>query len=202
LTLALAEHASPAKVPILWKTNGFLTARAIDLIAPVLDAVNIDVKAARERAHRELTGAPLAPVLDAVERFRAAGVWVEVSTPLIPGAASDPADLKVIARRIADVDTDMPWHLLRFSPVHRMADADPTPPAVLAAARRIGYEAGLRYVYVERALGPAGRDTCCPDCRIPLVTRGIWQTLTNGLVAGHCPGCEHPVPGKWKEHRR
>lgn len=91
LTLALAEHAAPAGVPLVWKSNGFLTAKAIDLVAPVLDAVNIDVKAADDPAHRRLTGAPLGPVLAAIERFRAAGVWVEVSTPLIPGTSTDPA---------------------------------------------------------------------------------------------------------------
>jgi pyruvate formate lyase activating enzyme len=198
LTLALAEHAAPAGVPILWKTNGFLTAAAVDLVAPALDAVNVDVKAAGERAHRELTGAPLAPVLDAIERLRAEGVWVEVSTPLVPGAAADPADLEVIARRLAAVDVDLPWHLLRFSPVHRMRDADPTAPADLVAAKEIGHRAGLRHVYVERALGPAGRNTVCPGCRTLLVDRGIWETLGQALVDGRCPRCAEPVAGRWE----
>ncbi|MDT3398737.1 radical SAM protein [Streptomyces sp. B1866] len=73
LTLALAEHARPLGVPLLWKSNGFLTPRAVDLVAPALEAVNIDVKAAEDAPHRRLTGAPLAPVLDALERFRARG---------------------------------------------------------------------------------------------------------------------------------
>lgn len=197
LTLALADHAAPAGVPIVWKTNGFLTAAAADLVAPVLDAVNVDVKAAGERAHRALTGAPLAPVLDTIERLRAAGVWVEVSTPLVPGAATDPADLDAIARRLAAVDPDMPWHLLRFSPVHRMRDADPSAPQALAVATEIGHRAGLRYVYVERALGPAGRNTRCSRCRALLVTRGIWEILDQTLVDGRCPRCAEPVPGRW-----
>lgn len=201
LTLALADHAAPAGVPLLWKTNGFLTAAAVDLVAPVLAAVNVDVKAATERAHRELTGAPLAPVLDAIERFRAAGVWVEVSTPLIPGTSADPADLDAIARRLAGIDPDLPWHLLRFSPVHRMSDADPSSPDSLAAAREIGHRAGLRHVYVERALGPAGRNTRCPRCRTVLVERGIWETLEQVLADGRCPQCAEPVPGRWKDGR-
>lgn len=198
LTLALAEHTGAAGIPILWKTNGFLTSAAVDLVAPVLDAVNIDVKAAGERAHRELTGAPLAPVLDAVERFRAAGVWVEVSTPLVPGAASETADLEVIAARLAAIDVDMPWHLLRFSPVYHLHDTDPTAPGDLAAAKEIGHRAGLRHVYVERALGPPGRGTVCPRCRTPLVDRGVWETLRTTLVDGRCPECAEPVPGRWE----
>jgi pyruvate formate lyase activating enzyme len=101
LTLSLAEHAGPRGVPLVWKTNGFLTTAAVDMVAGALEAVNIDVKAADEGAHRRLTGAALRPVLDALERFRAAGVWVEVSTPLIPGVSAEPAALASIARHLA-----------------------------------------------------------------------------------------------------
>jgi pyruvate formate lyase activating enzyme len=202
LTLALAERAAPAGVPLLWKTNGFLTRSAIDMVAPVLEAVNIDVKAASEKLHRALTGAPLAPVLDAIERFRATGVWVEVCTPLIPGTSADLVDLELIASRLAAVDPDLPWHLLRFSPVYRMSEADPSSPSSLAAAKEIGHVAGLRYVYVERALGADGRNTRCPRCRTVLVERGIWETLDRQIVDGRCPQCEQSVPGRWGGHPR
>ncbi len=197
LTLALAEHARPAGVPVVWKTNGFLTAAAIDLVAGALDAVNIDIKAAGDAAHRRLTGAPLAPVLDAVECFRAAGVWVEVSTPLVPGAAADPAALAAIARHLAAVDPDIPWHLLRFTPDFRMCRPPPTTPEALARAVEAGRDAGLRFVYVERALGPCGRETRCPSCDTLLVARGIWETLDVTLTGGACPGCAQPIPGRW-----
>ncbi|GGK97331.1 AmmeMemoRadiSam system radical SAM enzyme [Sphaerisporangium melleum] len=194
LTLALADHG----LPIVWKTNGFLTAEAIDLVAPVLTAVNIDVKAAESARHRELTGAPLEPVLDAVARFHAAGVWVEASTPLIPGVSAAPDQLTTIARHLAAISPDLPWHLLRFTPDFRMRAEAPTPPAALAQAREIGHRAGLRFVYVERALGVDGRRTTCPACGGTLVDRGIWETLDNCLVRGACPACGTPVPGRWE----
>ena len=198
LTLALAEHAVPGGVPVLWKTNGFLTRQAIDLVAPALTAVNIDVKAAEDAAHQRLTGAPLGPVLDAVERFRAAGVWVEVSTPLIPGVSADAAALRVIAARLAALDRAIPWHLLRFTPDFKMAGDRPTLPDELRAARQIGRQAGLQFVYVERALGPAGRETRCPSCASLLVARGIWQTQRNAVRAGRCPRCSAATPGVWE----
>jgi pyruvate formate lyase activating enzyme len=198
LTLALAEHAAPAGVPIVWKSNGFLTAQAIDLVAPVLDAVNIDVKAASDAPHRRLTGAALRPILDAVVRFRAAGVWVEVSTPLIPRVSDQPEQLRTIARTLASIDPAMPWHLLRFTPDFRMADESPTAPGLLSAAVGIGHDAGLPFVYVERALGPTGRQTRCPGCATVLVQRGIWETREQRLVGGACPRCARPVPGRWE----
>jgi pyruvate formate lyase activating enzyme len=195
LTLALGEHG----VPIVWKSNGFLTAAGTELVAPVLTAVNIDVKAAREQAHRRLTGASLGPVLDTIERFRALGVWVEVSTPLIPGVSAEPEALRGIARRLAAIDPGMPWHLLRFTPDFRMRRENPTAPAELSTAKDIGNECGLDYVYVERALGAAGRRTNCPICGTFLIERGIWETTQVQLNTGRCPACAHRIPGRWRK---
>jgi pyruvate formate lyase activating enzyme len=197
LALAIAEHSRPSGIPLVWKTNGFLTARAIDLVAGALDAVNIDVKAAEDGPHRRLTGAPLLPVLDSIERFRAAGVWVEVSTPLIPGTASSDDQLRALARVLGSIDPGLPWHLLRFTPDFRMRRFAPTTPAALARAVAIAGEAGLRFVYVERALGKAGRTTRCPSCGCSLVERDIWVTTACRLEGGACPSCATPIPGRW-----
>lgn len=198
LALDLADAARPHRIPLLWKTNGFLTAGAVSLIAPALTAANIDIKAIDDDTHRQLTGAPLTPVLDTVERLRAAGVWIEISTPLIPGASDHPEQLTRIAARIARIDPDIPWHLARFTPDHRLTGHPPTPPATLAQAVTAARAAGLRYVYVERALGPAGRRTTCPRCGQTLVERDVWALTTLSVVHGACPACDTPVPGIWR----
>jgi pyruvate formate lyase activating enzyme len=198
LTLALAAAGAPRGVPVLWKSNGFLTPAAVAAVAPAVRAANIDVKAADEAAHRRLTGGALAPVLEAIAGLRALGVWLEISTPLIPGFSADDRQLAAIAGTLADIDPAMPWHLLRFTPTFRMATADPSPPHRLAAAAAIGRRAGLRHVYVERALGPAGRATRCPGCGATVVERGIWSTEAVHLRDGRCPACEHPVEGVWR----
>ena len=198
LTLALAELAGEHGVPLVWKSNGFLTPEALDLVSPLLSAVNIDIKAAEEAPHRQLTGAPLQPVLEAVKRFHDDGVWVEVTTPLIPGTADSPTQLATIADRIATVSPDVPWHLVRFTPDHRLADSRPTSPAALAHAVNIGHEAGLRYVYVERALGEAGRRTVCQRCSATLISRDVWALRETMILDGNCPACGLAVPGRWR----
>jgi len=193
LTLALARHGREAGVDVIWKSNGFLTAEAVALCAPAVAAVNIDVKTMDERAHRTLTGAPMRPVLDAIRAFREHGTWVEVCTPLIPGVT----DPEPIAAALARISPDIPWHLLRFTPAYRMRDQDPTAPRALAAAVEAGLAAGLRYVYVERALGAAGRNTRCPSCHATVVRRGVWTLLENRIQAGRCPGCGERLEGRW-----
>lgn len=197
LTLALAALGVPRGVGIVWKTNGFLTPEALALAGPALAAVNIDIKAADEKRHHELTGAPLAPVLASLRTLHAQGVWVEASTPLIPGVSASPSDLARIAAAIASVDPGIPWHLLRYTPAYRRSADLPTLPDALAAAARIGSAAGLRYVYVERALGPSGRATRCPGCGDTVVARDVWALRELRLQDGTCPRCGTAVEGRW-----
>ncbi|MGW5128907.1 AmmeMemoRadiSam system radical SAM enzyme [Streptomyces sp. NPDC004069] len=199
LTLELAERAGPLGVPVVWKSNGFLSVEAARRLAPALSAVNIDVKAVEEEPHRQLTGVSLAPVLDTVRRLYEAGVWVEVSTPLIPGTSADDGQLERIAGFLAALDRDIPWHLLRLTPTFKMADHLPTGPGRLAAARAIGHSAGLRYVYVERALGEKGRATHCSACGWPVVTRKVWGLDdSTGVEGGACRRCGTVVAGVWR----
>lgn len=197
LTVALAECGAAHGVEVVWKSNGFLTPEAVDLVAPNLAAVNIDLKGVDEAAHRRITRAPVAPVLSTIRRLREHGVWVEVSTPLIPRLSTTDRQVAEIAAAIAGIDPAIPWHLLRFTPTFRMRDEQPTSPAALATARRIGLAEGLRYVYVERALGPAARATRCPHCGSEVITRDIWALRENRLQDSRCPDCDHALEGRW-----
>ncbi|WP_261575887.1 radical SAM protein [Frankia gtarii] len=165
LTVALADHAGPARVPLLWKSNGFLTPAAVAVAAPRLEAVNIDVKAATEPAHQRLTGAPLAPVWDTIEALHAAGVWVEVSTPLIPGVSAEPDALAAIARRLTAVDADIPWHLVRFTPDFRMRRPSPTSPAELRHAARLGNPCGTAVRLCGKGAGRGRSGDTLPGLR-------------------------------------
>jgi pyruvate formate lyase activating enzyme len=197
LTLALAAAARGRGVPILWKTNGFITAAAQAELAPCLAAVNVDLKAGDERSHRALTAAPLAPVLAALGRFAAAGIWVEVSTPLIPTVNADPDSLRRIADHVRALGPDVPWHLGRFNPEYRLKHLPPTADETFHLAVDVARAAGLRHVYIERALGPFGRRTACPTCGTTVVERDIWTTTLVTLVDGKCPTCGTSIPGRW-----
>lgn len=197
LTLELARHGKELGVPVVWKTNGFLTEEAAATAISAVTATNIDIKAADEEAHRRLTGAPLRPVLQTLRAFVDGGVWVEVSTPVIPGVNAEPAQLAWIAEQVAEVSTDIPWHLLRWTPGFKLTEGDPTSPAALAEAVSIGWRAGLNHVYVERALGADGRATHCPGCGRVVVRRAIWALDSVDLYDGACPECGCRVAGRW-----
>jgi pyruvate formate lyase activating enzyme len=198
LTLDLAREAAPLNVDILWKSNGFLTAEAIDTLTPFLKAVNIDLKAADERRHRALTGAPLAPVLETIARFVELGIWVEVSTPVVPRLNDDELSLRHMAGTLREIaGPSVPWHLIRAIPEYKLERSVPTPVDTLRRAVEIGRTEGLHHVYVERALGAESRATLCPSCNELVVRRGVWQTEEIRLVENACFRCGSPVSGLW-----
>jgi pyruvate formate lyase activating enzyme len=197
LTLALAPLARDAGVPIVWKTNGFITEGAARHLSTAIAAVNVDLKSPVEADHRRLTRAPLAPVLRAVEVWKAQGVWIEISTAVIAGLNDSDEQIRALARIVRGWGRSTPWHLLRVHPDYRMTDISPTHPAALERARQIAHEEGLDHVYVERALGPDGRATTCPECKARVIERGIWSVERVLLVSGCCPQCGQPIQGRW-----
>lgn len=197
LTLALAQIAHPLGVPLIWKSNGYITPEALERLIPCLTAVNIDVKASTDAKHRALTGAPLTPTWDTIRALHRADIWVELSTPVIPNVNADVDSLRAIAESLCRVSRDIPWHLLRFTPDFRLNRLPPTSPDQLREAVRIAREVGLRYVYVERALGPEGRETRCPGCHAPVVRRDIWATVEVSLNGDACPHCGKSILGRW-----
>jgi pyruvate formate lyase activating enzyme len=149
----------------IYVTNGYMTAEMLETIRPCLDAANVDLKAFREETYRKYVGGRLKPVLETMKKMKNLGIWLEVTTQVIPGINDGRAELKYAAAFVSrELGVDTPWHISRFFPHYKMKEAPPTPLETLYRAKRIGIEAGLRYVYVgnltPRAAVPnAGRMT-------------------------------------------
>ena len=180
----------------VWVSNGYMTAEATEALSPTLDAINIDLKGITEEFYHEVVGANVRPVLDSIERFVSAGVWVEVTTLVIPGLNSSDEELRWTAEAIVGISPAIPWHISRFHPSYRLLDLPPTPVETLERARRIGRESGLRYVYLGNVPGE-GEDTRCPECRKLLVKRIGFLVRENRLADGRCPHCGAEVDGVW-----
>lgn len=198
LTLALARSAREKGVSIVWKSNGFITPEALAQLSPAISAINLDLKSCNSRAHHRLTGAFVEPVLEALALWVKSGTWVEVSTPLIPGFNDDDASVAEMAEFVAGLGLDIPWHLLRFHPDYRLRAAPPTSPERLARALQVARSVGMKYVYVERALGEPGRTTLCASCGERLISRGLEGGAQLHFSDGVCPRCNTPVAGVWK----
>ena len=192
-TARLAADRGLANVLV---TNGYETSEALDVLAPLVQAANVDLKSFDDRFYRRIVGARLAPVLETLTGMKNRGIWVEVTTLVIPGLNDDPAELEALARWIAaELGPETPWHVSRFFPTYRLTDLDPTPTATIERAVQIGRGAGLRHVYSGN-VRDADEDTRCAGCGEVLIRRrGFTARPAAALLGGHCAKCGRTLAG-------
>lgn len=179
-------------------SNGYTSTAALERIAPVLDAANVDLKGFTEKFYREVAGATLSGVLATLRDYRRLGIWLEITTLVIPGWNDSDEELAAIARFIAEeLGVLVPWHVTAFYPTYKMLDHPPTPTATLRRARRIGLEAGLKHVYVGNVPDATGENTYCPNCRELLIERHGFRLGGIKLEHGACGKCRTPLAGVW-----
>jgi pyruvate formate lyase activating enzyme len=191
-TARLARAAGLANVYV---TNGFMTHEMLDMARPWLDAANVDLKAFRDETYRRYIGARLQPVLESLQKMKALGIWLEVTTLIIPGLNDDPEELRDLADFLSrELGPDTPWHISRFFPHYHMRQTPPTPVETLHRAEKIGREAGLHYIYLGNVAEET--NTFCPGCGNLLIRRAGFSVVENNLLAdGTCPDCGVTVPG-------
>jgi pyruvate formate lyase activating enzyme len=177
-------------------TNGYVSAEMLEQFQPYLDAANVDLKAFRDETYRHYVGARLEPVLDTLKMIKALGIWLEVTTLVIPDVNDDPAELRDAARFVAqELGTDTPWHISRFYPAYKMTDVPATPAETLHQAWEIGLKAGLKYVYVGNVPDNGYQNTVCPGCERVLIRRNSFAVLSNLVQNGRCPDCGTSIAG-------
>ncbi|QXE92205.1 AmmeMemoRadiSam system radical SAM enzyme [Geomonas subterranea] len=193
-----AQLAKAAGLKNIFVTNGYITSEALAAIAPYLDAANIDLKGFTESFYREVVGAALGEVLDCIRDYKRHGIWVELTTLVIPNRNDSETELRDLARFIAsEVGVETPWHVTQFYPTHRLTDQPRTPVETLRSARRIGLEAGLRFVYEGNVPGEGGENSYCSFCGSLLIKRLGYLVEKNLLCNGTCPGCGAVIEGVW-----
>jgi pyruvate formate lyase activating enzyme len=178
-------------------SNGYTSPEATRLIAPYLDGNNIDLKGNDDFYHK-ICGARLEPVKKTIRLMKELGVWVEVTTLIIPDYNDSYEDLKGIAEFIESVDPAIPWHVTQFYPTYKLTEKPRTPVKTLKKAREIGFEAGLKYVYEGNIPGEDGENTYCPHCKELLIRRFGFSIGDIKLMNGRCSKCGTEIEGVWK----
>ena len=194
-----AKIAHARGIRNVFVTNGYMTAEALEMIEPYLDAANVDLKAFNERYYKDLCAARLKHVQATLKRMKSYGIFVEVTTLIVPGLNDDRTELKELAEFIAhDLGTDTPWHISRFHPTYKLTDRPPTPVKTLTEAREIGLNAGLKYVYTGNVPGNSGENTFCPACGETVIERWGFQVGVVRIKDGQCSHCGAGIDGVWE----
>ena len=196
--VAVFREAKSRGLYTAYVSNGNGTPQVLDYIRPWVDFYKVDLKSMDDKHYRELGGV-LQNVLDSIAAIHERGIWLEVLTLVIPGFNDSEEELRRAARFVASVSADIPWHVTAFHPDYKMTDRGSTSARTLVRAAGIGTEEGLRYVYAGNLPGAVGEweNTRCPGCRLTLIERFGFRIIRNLLVAGACPRCATPIPGRW-----
>lgn len=177
-------------------SNGYMTPESAEMIAPYLDGNNIDLKGDNE-FYKKVCGARVEPVLETIKLMKERGVWVEITTLIIPGYNDSERVLNGIIDFILSVDNSIPWHVTRFHPTHKLIKAESTPLETLQLARNTGMKKGLKFVYEGNTRAGSGESTYCYECNSLLIERAGFSIYNNRLKDGKCPECKAFIEGVW-----
>lgn len=189
-----ASLAHEKGIKNVFVSNGYTAAEAARAIIPYLDANNIDLKGGDD-FYKKLCGAKLQPVLDTITLMYQSGVWIEITTLIIPGYNDSDSTLRTIAEFIVSLDMSIPWHVSQFYPTYKLLDRPRTPLSTLKRAYEIGKETGLKYVYLGNVPGENGESTFCPGCGEMLIARRGYSLGEIKIRNGRCITCAAVIEG-------
>lgn len=183
--------AREKKIKNTWVTNGFMTDETLDLTVSYLDAANVDIKSFDDKFYKESCGAGVAPILDNCKKMKNLGIWIEITTLVIPTLSDNEAMLKNIANFIFnELGSETPWHLSAFSGElsWKLQKIPDTPLKAIQKACKIGKEAGLKYVYSGNVPGESLENTYCPKCSEVCIKRAGYY-IEKFYDEGKCSKC-------------
>lgn len=193
--LEVAPLAKSKGVRIVYVTNGQVAQKPLEQLCLNLSAANVDLKSFSESVYRTTLKGELGATLNAIEKLVDAGVWVEITTLIVPEMNDSTQELTQIARFIAGVSKDIPWHVSRFHPAFKRMDVPATDTQTIFRAMDIGSSAGLQYIYAGNMPMRQGEDTCCPSCKHVVVARSGFRVIRMETRQSKCPKCGQHIAG-------
>lgn len=141
-----AKFAHDAGLVNVLVSNGMANAEIITELAPLLDAVNIDLKGFTQDFYDFVAGS-----LDTVKQtikllVECPTCHVEATTLVIPGKNDTDEEINALARWLASLNPEIPYHISRFFPCYKMQGINPTPVRTVYHLAEVARK-HLRYVY-------------------------------------------------------
>jgi len=181
----------------VWVSNGYMSREALDSILPWLDGINVDIKSYDDNFYKSNCGARVKPVLENCKYLVEKGVWLEITTLVIPGLSDDEKMLKRIARFIKEELGDfIPWHVSAFSAAisWKLQHLEDTPVETIRIAHEIGCKEGLKYVYAGNVWKGDLESTKCSVCGKNFIKRIAYE-VSDCNRSGKCEHCGRKIEG-------
>ena len=169
------------------KTSGFVRPWVIRNLCLYADAINVDIKGDDED-YDKICGGWFDPVVSCIEKIIDMEVHLEISYLVLPGKIHDDRFNIYFRNWLADIDHEIPVHLLYFYPFHRMVVPSYKPSELLYLRDTMLKK--LDYVYISNHFGTdtsSARDTFCRKCGQSAISRQK-GSVTSSVCCGKLPG--------------
>jgi pyruvate formate lyase activating enzyme len=181
--------AKKYKLKNTWVSNGYMTLECVKVIAPYLNAANIDLKSFSDKFYRANCGGTLKPVLESLKLLKAKKIWVEITTLVIPGLSDNMEMLEKMANWIRkELGAETPWHISQFFPAYKLPHLNFTPAETINEICKMGRAEGLKYVYSGNIPSSYYEDTYCPKCNQMMIDRELYSIMRFDKN-GKCRNC-------------
>lgn len=178
-------------------SNGFINEKPLKELCKYIDATNIDLKGNAD-FYKNVTGAWIEPVLNALKILKENNVWLEVTNLIIPGYNDSDKELKERCEWIKkNLGSDVPVHFSRFFPYYKLTNIEATSQQTLEKAKKIAEKVGLKFIYIGNIFIEKAENTNCPKCGNLLVERYAFDILQNNIKKGKCK-CGEEIAGVWR----
>src|SRR3989344_4456750 len=194
--LDTAKTAKKNGIKNIAVSNGFINEKPLKELCKYIDAANIDLKG-NAKFYKDVTGARIEPVLEALKIYKENKVWIEVTNLIVSGYNDNEKEIKKICLWIKNNLGDVPIHFSKFFPNYKMMNVKETPEKILVKAKEIAEKIGLNYVYIGNVFLDKAEDTYCPKCKELLIERRGFDVLQNKIKNGKCFNCKEKIPGVW-----
>jgi len=195
-----AKIAHSRGIKNVFVTNGFMTEECLQMIRPYLNAANVDLKSFSEDFYKNRAGGRLKPVLANIKKMFEYGIWIEVTTLLIPGLNDSYEELESIAKFLSGISVSLPWHISAYYPQYK-SNIGPTHVKSIIKAIDIGKKSGLKYVYGGNIHGSEYENTACSNCGEEVMKRSGFLITGDNIKNGCCAGCGCQIDGVWDNDR-
>lgn len=177
----------------------FIEKEPLRALCKSIDAFAVALKGFDEKFYDKVLGSQLKPVLDALVTLKEEKSWLEVVTLVVPTYNDDLGKIREQCKwHRKNLGADTPLHFGRFEPQYKLQELPRTPAETLEKCRAIGFEEGLKHVYIFNVSPHEGNNTFCPNCKAAVIQRLGFKILENTTKDGVCPKCRAKLPGVWK----
>jgi len=196
--LEIAKIAKQQGIDCVMHSAGYINEKPLRQIAKHLVAANIDLKGFTEKYYQTFCLGDLKTVLNTLKILKEEGVWIEITTLLIPGGNDSPDEIKNLCLWIKEnLGPNTPIHFSRFFPMYKLKNLSPTPLSSLTRAKKIAEEIGLKFVYIGNIPQHIGENTYCPKCAKLIIKRLGYTVLENKIENNRCYFCGEIIAGVW-----